>query len=274
MIFLIVITLYPFIYIAFASVSDPSRLISYSGPLYMPLGFSLAAYKAVLANPMILLGYRNTLFYVFAGTSVNIVMTCLGAYVLTRKGVYWRNAIMMFCVFTMFFSGGLIPFYLTVHSLKLTNTVWSLIFPTAVSTFNLIVMRTYFLGIPDSMEESAKIDGAGDFRILFRIFVPLAMPVIAVILLFYGVSHWNAWFYAMIFLRKREMFPLQLILREILISSSMDEMVTGASGSDKEALGQTIKYATIMVATLPILFIYPFLQKYFVKGVMVGALKG
>lgn len=274
MIALMITTLYPFLYVAFASVSQPSQMIQHQGILWGPLGFSLNSYKLVFQNPMILKGYSNTIIYMTTGTVLNVFMTALGAYVLSRKGVYFRNVIMFITVFTMFFSGGLIPFYLVVRGLGMSDTLWALILPTAISTYNMIIMRTAFAGIPDSMEESARIDGANDFTILFRVIIPLAMPVVAVMILFYGVGHWNAWFNAMIFLKTREMYPLQLILREILIASSTDNMTTSVASADLEPVAETIKYATIMVATVPILFVYPFLQKYFVQGIMIGALKG
>jgi len=270
---LMIITVYPLLYVAFASISNPSAIIKHRGLLLWPIGFSLGAYEMVFNNPMIGIGYKNTLFYVIVGTIVNMFMSSLGAYVLSRKGPFWKNAIMFVIVFTMFFSGGTVPFYLLVRNLGLANTRWALIIPTAISTWNLIVMRTSFMSIPDSMEESAKIDGANDFIVLFKIIIPLSIPVMAVMVLFYGVGHWNAWFNAMIFLRKRELYPLQLILREILIANSVNDMMTGVSDLDKEPIAETIKYATVMVATVPILFVYPFLQKYFVKGIMIGALK-
>ncbi len=271
---LIIVTLYPFIYVTFASLSNPSAMIAHNGLLFAPLGFEMVSYRMVFKNPMILTGYANTLVYVIAGTFINLFLTTLGAYALSRKGYYWKNFFMFVIVFTMFFGGGLIPFYLVVKTLGLTDNMLALILPPAISTYNLIIMRTSFAAIPDSMEESAKIDGANDFIILYKIIVPLSMPVIAVMILFYGVYHWNAWFNAMIFLRNRNLYPLQLVLREILIASSTDSMTTGVGGLDKEPVGETVKYATIMVATLPILFVYPFLQKYFVKGVMIGAIKG
>ncbi len=274
MLVLMVATVYPFLHVAASSLSLPSLLISHQGPILWPLGFTTGAYRAVLQNRMIETGYGNTLIYVLAGTAVNMVITCTGAYVLSRRGLGLRNVLMFMAVFTMFFSGGLIPYYLQVKRLGLADTRWSLIFPPALNTFNLIVMRTYFLGQPESLEESARIDGAGDLTILLRIVLPLATPVVAVMVLFYGVAHWNSWFNAMIFLRNRELYPLQLVLREILIASSTYDMTTDVSGTDKELVGETVKYATIMVATLPILFVYPFLQRYFVQGMMIGALKG
>lgn len=272
--FLILSTLYPFLHVAFASVSEPSLLVKHQGPLFAPLGFQLGAYKMVFDNPMIVSGYSNTIFYLFAGTCLNLFISCFSAYVLSRRELFWKNTLMFIAVFTMFFNGGLIPFYLQVKTLGLIDNRLALILPTAMSTFNLIIMRTSFMSIPDSMEESAKIDGANDFSILFRIVLPLSMPVVSVMILFYGVQHWNAWFHAMIFMRTRELYPLQLVLREILIASSTDDMMTSVSNIDKEPVGEAIKYATIMVATLPILFVYPFLQKYFVKGMMIGAIKG
>ncbi len=273
LIFLIVITLYPFLYIVFASLSNPSRIMAHIGLLYKPLGFSLGAYKAVFKNPNIFTGYLNTCFLVTVGMAVNIIMTSLGAYFLSRKNVLWGKAIMFLIVFTMFFNGGLIPLYFTVKGLHLNNTLWALILPSAINTFNLIIMRTAFMSIPDSIEESAKMDGAGHLTILFRIVIPLSMPTIAVMILFYGVGHWNAWFQAMIFLQDRQLFPLQLILREILLMNDSFQMAMGANVGDQEMVSETIKYAVIIIATLPILCLYPFLQKYFIKGVMVGSLK-
>ncbi|TVX99181.1 carbohydrate ABC transporter permease [Cohnella terricola] len=271
---MIVVTLYPLLYVLFASFSVSGEFITHKGFLWRPLGFDLGAYESVLRNSGILLGYRNTFFIVTAGVTVNLIMTALGAYVLSRKNVLWNNAIMVFIVFTMFFSGGLIPIYLIVKGVGLLDSLWSTIIPFAVSTFNLIIMRTSFMGIPDSLEESAKIDGANHATILLRIVLPLSMPVIAVMILYYAVDKWNGWFYASVFIRTRELYPLQLILREILIANSTDSLSAGADAGDRFQLGETIKYATIVVATAPILFIYPFVQRFFVKGVMIGSLKG
>ncbi|NHN29916.1 carbohydrate ABC transporter permease [Paenibacillus agricola] len=274
LLFLTLITLYPFLYVAFASLSNPSNLASHSGLLLWPLGFNIDGYISVFKNPNIITGYTNTIIYVVVGTSINVFMTALGAYVLSRKGVMLRDTMMMMIVFTMFFSGGLIPNYLLVRSLGMFDTMWALILPGAISTYNLIIMRTSFAAIPDSLEESARIDGANDITILFKIVLPLSQAVISVMILFYAVAHWNSWFSAMIYLRNRDAYPLQLFLREILINSSTDSMITGTSGSDKEAVSEIIKYCTIIIATLPIITVYPFLQKYFTKGVMIGAVKG
>ncbi|WP_028560192.1 carbohydrate ABC transporter permease [Paenibacillus pinihumi] len=274
LILLVIATLYPLLYVLFASLSDAGQLMMNKGMLWKPLGFSVEAYKSVINNPSIAMGYRNTIFIVVAGVIVNLLMTSLGAYVLSRKNVMWNQMFMFMIVFTMFFGGGLIPLYLMVKNVGLLDSLWSTILPFAISTFNLIIMRTSFMGIPDSLEESAKIDGANHFTILFRIILPLSMPVIAVMILYYAVDKWNGWFYASVFIKSRELFPLQLVLREILIANSTDSMSAGASAGDRHQIGETIKYATIMVATVPILCVYPFVQRFFVKGVMIGSLKG
>lgn len=275
MLALITVTLYPLLYVLFASFSNSFELMRHQGLLYKPEGFSFAAYKAVFKNPNILQGYRNTIIILVSGVVINILMTALGAYVLSRKNVMFRNGIMLFIMFTMFFNGGLIPTYLLVRDLGLTNTYWAVILPGAISTYNLIIMRTGFAAIPDSMEESAKIDGATHLTILVRIMFPLAKPVIAVMVLYYAVSHWNSWFPAMIYMqRSRELQPLQLILRGILIENDTSSMLGDSAIGDQESISESIKYAVIVVATVPILAIYPFLQKYFVKGIMIGAVKG
>lgn len=274
MVLLIVVTLYPLWHVLNASLSDSSRLMGHSGLLLWPDGFNIESYKLVLSNPSILSGYRNTILIVVLGTALNLLFTILGAYTLSRKTFMLRNPIMLAIVFTMFFNGGIIPSYLLINNtLHMGNNLLALIVPGLVSSYNLIIMRTAFQEISESLLESARIDGAGELRILWRIVVPLSMPVIAVMVLFYGVAHWNSWFSAILYIRDRDLYPLQLVLREILIQNSTDSMTTGAAMGDREAIGESVKYATVMVATLPILFIYPFLQKYFVKGVMIGAIK-
>jgi putative aldouronate transport system permease protein len=229
----------------------------------------------VFRNPIMFSSYLNTILYVVTGTSLSVLLTIFGAYALSRKKVMLRTPIMFFIVFTMWFSGGMIPLFLLVRNLHLLNNRLALILPNAVSAYNLIVTLTYFRTIPDSLEESAKIDGANDYIIMFRIIVPLAVPVISVIALFYSVSIWNAWFHAMIFLNRRELFPVQLVLREILILNDTAGVMGGAiAQGDQMQIGETIKYATAVVATLPVLLIYPFVQKYFVQGIMIGAIKG
>lgn len=264
------VTLYPFLYVVFASFSDPLELMSNSGLLFAPMGFSLDAYVRVFENPSIYSGYANTIFYVVVGTLVNIIATCMAAYVLSRKQFMLRRFLTVMFIFTMYFNGGLIPSYLLIKDLDLINSRLALILPGAVNTFNLMIMITGFEGVPESLEESARMDGAGDWTILFRIIMPLAKPTIMVMVLYYAVGHWNSWFNAMIYLRDADKMPLQIFLRDILTRSQLGAM----SGQvDVEDVGLTIKYATIIVSTVPILCIYPFIQKHFVKGVMIGAVK-
>ncbi|BFT72454.1 MULTISPECIES: carbohydrate ABC transporter permease [Paenibacillus] len=271
---LAIATIYPLVYVLFASLSDPTLYMQHSGILWKPLDFNLRAYKLVFDNGAIMHGYVNTMIIVVVGLCLNILLTSLGAYALSRKCLGYRKPLMLYIVFTMFFSGGMIPFYFTVKGLGLANTLWALIIPQAISAFNLILMKTAFEAIPDSLEESAKMDGANEFVILFRIMLPLCMPVVAVMLLYYGVSHWNAWFNALIFLQDRSLYPLQLVLRELLLQNDASSMASGAGSGEVSVIGETLKHATIIIATVPVLMIYPFLQKYFVKGALIGAIKG
>ena len=271
--FLMLIILLPLLSILFSTVSDPVEVMKQEGLMLYPKGFNLGAYRAVLKNPNILSGYMNTIFIVIAGTTINILLSLIGAYVLSRKGTVWVWPLTMLLIFTMYFSGGTIPFYLTVRTVGLDGSLWALILPTAISTFNLIIMRTAMAAVPDSLPESAMIDGASHFKTLFFIMVPLTKATVAVLVLYYAVGHWNSWFNAMIFLRNKKLFPLQLILREILIQDNTSSM-TSENLMDLGFVAETIKYATIVVATAPILCIYPVLQRYFVKGVMIGAVKG
>ena len=271
---IVLVTFYPMVHILFASFSNGNALLAHTGLLLWPVDFSLEGYRIVFKDPMIVRGYLNTIFVVVAGSIISVILTALGAYFLSRKKVMLQTPIMIYIVFTMFFSGGMIPFYFTVRELGMYNSLWSLVLPTAINTFNLIIMRTGFASIPDSLEESAKLDGAGHLTILFRIVLPLSMPVIAVIILYYAVEKWNSWFHAMMFIQDRVKYPLQLVLRGILLSNDTSAMTGGVSTVDQEAIGESIKYGVIIVATLPVLLVYPFLQKYFVKGVMVGAVKG
>ena len=272
---LTLIFLYPMWYVIMAAFSDPARFVSHTGLLWLPEGFSLAGFKMVLRTGSIVTGYGNIILYVIAGTALNILLTSMGAYVLSRKKLYIRRFLSLAIVFTMYLSGGLIPFYLTVRNLGLYNTRLALILPVAVNTWNLIVMRTSMSQVPDSLEEAAKIDGANDFVILFRVILPVIKSTVAVMVLFYAVQHWNSWFNAMIFLQDRSKYPLQLFLREILLSGSMTDIAAGSTGEDVNNVltVNMLKYCTIVVSTLPILCIYPFLQKYFVKGVMIGSVK-
>ena len=274
MILLMFLTFYPFYYVVVASFSNSAELLD-RGLMLLPKGFNLDAYKAVFENPSIFTGYRTTLIVVVVGTVVNVISTAIGAFLITRSDFAIRKVLSYLMIFTMYFSGGMIPTYLMVYKwLHLGDSLLALILPTAISTYNLLIMKSNFEAIPASLEESAKLDGANDIVILFRIIVPLSLPIIAVMVLFYGVGHWNSLFQALIYIRTRSKYPLQLILREILLMNSASSMTGGAQSGDQYMIGESIKYATIVVATLPILFVYPFIQKYFVKGIMVGAVKG
>ncbi len=274
MIFLMLITVYPFLYVLFAALSDPDEFMAYGGILLYPLSPNLESFKAVINNPNILTGYKNTVIVVVCGTAINLFMTCLGAYFLSRPGPMLKKQMMILITITMFVSGGMIPEYLLVRNLGMYNSLFALIIPGAISTYNMIIMRTVFQGIPASLEESARIDGAGEGTILLKIILPLSIPTLAVIGLFYAVGHWNSWFSANLYLREKSKFPLQLILRNIVVQSETDDMTMGAAFGNTYAMSFTIKYATIIVATVPILILYPWIQKYFVKGVMIGSLKG
>ena len=274
---LCVICIYPLWYVLVASLSDPVLLYMQRGILVWPLGeWSIRGYQLVMENPNIPLGFRNTLIYLGVGTFINMLITTMAAYGLSRKDCYWNGKIMKLIAFTMYFAGGLIPFYLMVKHMNLLDTYSGIILPVMVNTWNLIVMRTAFAGIPDSLEESARLDGANDWTILWRIFFPLAQATIAVIALFYAVGWWNNWFNPSIFLSSKSKYPLQLVLREILLKNDTSAMTqVGSIGqSQQEQYRMLVKYCTIIVATVPILIVYPFLQRYFVKGVMVGSIKG
>lgn len=271
---LVVVTLYPVWYVFCASFSNSNELLLHRGLLLLPKGFTTIAYQLLLQNPMIYYGFRNTAIVVVCGLALNMLMTTLGAYFLTRKNVFWRNFIMMAIVFTMYFSGGLIPYYLTVRQLHLDNSLLSLIIPSALNTFNLIILRTAFASVPEALEESARLDGAGHLCLIKNIYIPLTLPSLAVVLLYYFVGHWNSWFNAVIFIRERTMFPLQLVLREILIQNSTDDMLIGTASDQTNQVSELIKYALIIVSILPVIVLYPFIQKFFVKGVMIGAVKG
>ena len=268
--------LYPLLYIVFASLSEPDRIMKHTGLLLGPLGFTFEGYELAFRNPNILTGYMNTIFYVLVGTALSLIVTAAGAFVTSRKDALLARPIMLGVVFTMYFSGGLIPLFLLVNNLGLYNTRTAIILVGLVNTWNLIVMRTSFLGIPDSLEESAKIDGASPMTIFTRIYLPLSKPMLATMTLFYGVGNWNSWFNHMIYLQDRDKFPLQLIMREILIANDMSSMTNMSTvGTYTNDMYQVlVKYAVVVIATLPILCIYPFLQRYFIKGVMVGAIKG
>lgn len=267
------VCLYPVWYVVCASFSDPNMMMQHQGALLLPTGFSLSSYKAVFENPRIWTGYFNTIKILVTSLICQITMTSLGAYFFSRRGVLWKKPLMILITLTMFISGGTIPFYQTIQDFNLMDTHWGLIIPFMISTYNMIILRTSFESIPESLSEAARIDGAGHYRILFSIVLPLSKAIMAVMVMYYGVSTWNGWFWGSTILSDRDMHPLQVVLREILITNDTSSMTAGAGAGDVEAIGATIRYATIMVATVPILCIYPFIQKYFTKGVMVGAVK-
>lgn len=271
-----IIVMYPLVFVLSASFSDPQAVLR-GEMLLWPKGVNLNSYVKIFQNKDIISGFTNTLVYTSLGTFINLTMTILAAYPLSRKDFVGRNAIMALLVFTMFFSGGLIPTYLLIKNLGMLNTLWVMIIPNAVSIWNIIIMRTFFQqSIPGELQEAATIDGCSNIKILTRIILPLSMPIIAVTILFYAVGHWNAFFNALLYLSDKDKFPLQLILREILIQGQTNDMVKMSTESaikqQREVEG--IKYAVLVVANIPVLALYPFLQRYFVKGVMIGAIKG
>lgn len=267
--------LYPLIYVASASISNPLLVIR-GDVLLLPKEITFQAYQRVFRDMSIWTGFRNTLLYTLTGTLINLVMTVLGAYPLSRKGLPGRKWIMLFLLLTMFFSGGIIPTYLVIKSLGLINSYWVMVLPGAISVYNLIVMRTFFENIPSELHEAAVMDGSSQIRLLTTIVLPLSGPILAVMVLFYGVGHWNAFFNGLIFLSDRDKYPLQLLIREILINSQMQQMMnlSEESGAAQLLMAESIKYALIIVTSLPMLLLYPLLQRYFVKGMMVGAIKG
>lgn len=278
MLFLLLITVYPFLYVVFASFSDPKVLLRTEGFIWRPLGTpTIRGYTLTFQNPNILIGYRNTIFYVIAGVIISLSMTSIGAYLLSRKNFKIRDFLTIMVTITLFFGGGLIPMFLVIKGLKIYDTVWAIILPGAISSWNLIVMKTFFQGIPEGLEEAALIDGANDWQIFSRVIIPLSKPIIAVMVLYYGVGIWNSWFGPMIYLRNRKLFPLQLFLREILMQNAPArgaESLTLADMQTDSLYKELLEYTTMVVSTVPILCAYPFLQKYFVQGVMIGSIKG
>ncbi|MBE5762248.1 MAG: carbohydrate ABC transporter permease [Clostridiales bacterium] len=274
------ICLYPLLHVLFCSFSDPITLMKHSGIMFGPLlPATTMGYQLTFQNSNILIGYKNTIFYVVVGTVLNVFFTGIAGYVLSRKDYIWRNVIMAMITFTMFFGGGMIPTYLVVKNLGLYDSRWALIIPGLVTTYNMIICRTAMAGLPDGLIESAKLDGANDFTIFIKIAMPLTKATMAVLTLYYAVGHWNAWFNALIYLRSNDKWPLQMFLRQILIMNNMTEMTDANMQATGDAdivfmARELVQYAVIIVATAPILCVYPFIQKYFVKGVMIGSIKG
>lgn len=272
MLIVILITLYPFIYVFSMSVSDPASVLRQE-IWFLPKGFNLDSYQLVLQNDELWVHYGNTIWYTVTGTIVNMVMTVLGAYPLSRKTLILRKQMMFFISFTMFFSGGMIPLFIIVNKLGLYDSRWSMILPVAVNVWNLIIARTYFQGLPEGLTESAKLDGANDFQVLWKIIIPLSKPILAVLALFSAVGHWNAYFNAVLFLPSPQKQPLQIYLQKLLINMSDTAAGNSQFGLSRSMQVIQMRYSTIIVVILPIICVYPFLQKYFVQGVMVGAIK-
>lgn len=267
--------LYTLVFVLSASFSEPEAI--YQGKVWLfPKGFTLEGYQRVFRDHRIWKGYRNSIMYTTLGTFISLSLTLTSAYALSRRDLVGRGVLTAFMVFTMFFSGGMIPTYLLIKNLNMLNTIWAIILPSAVSMTNVIIARTFFsTTIPDELLEAAEIDGCGNTRFFFSIVVPLSQAIIAVIALYYAVGIWNEYFTALLYLDDSKLYPLQLILREILIQSQMSEMVTDLIEADQlQRVSEIIKYALIIVASVPMLILYPFLQRYFVKGVMIGSIKG
>lgn len=270
------IFVWPLIFVLSASVSDPAAVTL--GKVWLfPKGFNLEGYKAIFNYKNIWVGYKNTVIYTVLGTTLNLFMTICAAYPLSRKDFMPRKALTRLFMFTMFFSGGLIPSYMVVVKLGIYDRIWAMLLPSAVHIMYIIIMRTYFeTSIPQSLHEAAELDGANTAQVLWHIVLPLSGPILAVMALYYGVGKWNSYFDALVYMSSTSKYPLQMFLREILINNQVDLNMVGLDPAAAEAklhLAQVIKYGVIVVASLPVLCVYPFVQKYFVKGVMIGAIK-
>ena len=274
-ILVIIIVLYPLIFVLSASFSNPDAVLR-GEVILLPKRITLQPYKMVFENGRIWGSYRNTIFYTVFGTMINIVLTIMAAYPLSRRDMPLRKFFTVVIIFTMYFNGGLIPTYLLVRDLGMYNTIWAILIPGAISTYNLIVARTFFENnIPHELYESAMLDGCSNIRMLTDIVIPLSKSIIAVLVLFYGVAHWNSYFNALIYLRDERLYPLQIILRDILLLGQTEQMGSNEVGmGEKIKMAEAIKYSVIVVSSVPILIVYPFVQRYFVEGIMIGAVKG
>lgn len=276
---IIMLVMYPIIYITAASLSDPVQVAL--GKVWLwPSGFTLEGYQRIFDFEPIWTGYRNTIFYTLLGTFINLLITLPCAYALSRRDLVGRNFFMFLFLITMFFQGGIIPTFLVVKQLSLVDTIWAMVLPNAAFMWNIIICRTFFqTNMPIEIQESAQIDGCSNNRLFISIVLPLSKPIIAVMALFYGVAHWNAFFNALIYLSNRDLYPLQLILREILIMNQVTDMLQMStdemeSMAKQMYMSEIMKYGLVIVSSLPVLIVYPFMQKYFMKGVMIGAIKG
>lgn len=275
---LCVATLYPFWYVLVVSFSSAEGIAKAGGFMLWPQGFSLEAYKAVFQTREVWTTFRNSVFYVAAGTAISVTLTVMLAYPLSKRELWGRKFLMILISITMFFGGGLIPSYMLISkTLDIDGTVWAILIPGAISTYNMLMMRTYFQGLPKELEESAQMDGAGTIQTLLKIILPLSVPSIAVIALFYAVGMWNAWFGANLYLsRQRDLWPMALYMREVLVQgnvNSLQAQMSGSVGGGAVQIAKSLKMATTIVSTVPILIVYPFVQKYFTKGIMLGSLK-
>lgn len=271
-----IVILYPLLYVVAASFSEPQAVISGQVKIF-PVGFNLRGYEAVFKNGKLINGFMNSIFYVVVSLVLNLTMTMLCAYPLSRKEFTARGWVSLFFVFTMYFSGGMVPSYILVNKLGLLNTRWAMILPTAMSTYNMIICRTYIMNnIPDDLYEAGQIDGCSPFRYMLQVIVPLSKSILAVLLLYYGVSKWNDYYNAMLYLYKDNLMPLTMVMREILILGEVDmTKVTNADAvAQLQGMSELLKYSTIVVGSLPVAMLYPMIQKHLVKGVMVGAVKG
>jgi putative aldouronate transport system permease protein len=274
-ILILVIVAYPLYFVVIASFSNPEAVLG--GKLsFWPVGFNIESYKMILDEPRIWLGYRNSILYTILGTVINLILTTLAAFPLSRKDMPYRRLLTFVITFTMLFGGGMIPVYMVVRGLNITDTIWAMVIPNAIATYNMLVMKNYFQSsIPEELHEAAAIDGCGPFQSLLKVVLPLSRPILAVITLFYAVGHWNAFFNAIIYLRDQKLYPLQIVLREIMLQNSLEAVGGDMTGMyEKVMRGETMKYAVIIVASVPVLLFYPLVQKYFTKGIMVGAIKG
>ncbi|MNH91180.1 L-arabinose transport system permease protein AraQ [compost metagenome] len=267
------IMIYPFLYVLSVSLSENIYVMKGAITWY-PKGFNLDMYKLVLKDPQILTAYMNTLLYVVLGTAISLIITSLGAYSLARKDMLFHKQATILIIITMFFQGGMIPTFLAVKSLGIMDSVWAMVLPAAVSTWNLLVMRTFFTSFPKELEEAGLMDGLNDFGIFVRIVAPLSKAVFATIGLFYAVAMWNNFTMPLLYLRNPDLFPLQVVLRNIVLSGVNLTGEAAGVGGDAMIVEESLKFTTIMVSTIPILLLYPMLQKYFVKGVMIGSVKG
>lgn len=277
MAFILVVCAYPLYFVVIASFSDPAQ-VNIGKVILLPKDIMFDGYISIFTNAKIWIAYKNTILYTVVGTIVNVYLTLTAAFPLSRRELLGRKTIMKLLTFTMFFSGGMIPNYLLVLNLNLKNTIWAMVLPTAVSVWNLIIARSYFMStIPDELIEAAEIDGCGSLRFFFTMALPLSKALTAVMVLFYAVAHWNEFFNAMLYLDKSSMHPLQIVLRDLLlVNQGVDSsMLADAEEMQlRQKLADLLKYGAVVVTTLPVLAIYPFIQKYFVKGIMVGAVKG